>query len=185
MRAFIAIEIPEVIKEGMARAQVRLKGAGVDAGWPRSEGIHLTLKFLGETSDERVPQIMQALALALGGTERFRLSPEGVGTFPNPAAARVVWVGITGDGGRLVALQAAVEKAMAGMGMERDDRPYTPHLTLGRIKRIRELDRWLKGLDEFKDFKLPGFDVTSISLIGSDLKPTGAVYRELGRAALK
>ena len=145
MRTFIAIEIPEVIKVGLARAQDRLKGAGVDAGWPRPEGIHLTLKFLGETSEQRVPLIVQALALELGGTERFRLSPEGVGTFPNPASARVVWVGITGDVGRLVALQAAVEKAMAGMGMERDDRPYTPHLTLGRIRLIRKRGEWRRG----------------------------------------
>ena len=185
MRAFIAIEIPEVIKEGLARAQDRLKGAGVDAGWPRPEGIHLTLKFLGETSDQRVPQIVQALALGLGGTGRFRLSPDGVGTFPNPASARVVWVGITGDVGRLVALQAAVEKAMVGMGMERDDRPYTPHLTLGMIKRIRKPDMWLKGLEGIKNFRLPGFEVTAISLIESKFRPTGAVYGELGRVALK
>ena len=97
MRAFIAIEIPEAVKEGMAAVQARLKSAGVDASWPRPEGIHLTLKFLGEVSEERVPQILQALALALSGTERFRLGVEGVGTFPNPASARVVWLGITGD----------------------------------------------------------------------------------------
>ena len=184
MRAFIAIEIPEAIKDGMAAVQVRLKDAGVDASWSRPEGIHLTLKFLGEVSEERVPEIMRALTLALGGTERFRLCVEGVGTFPNPASARVVWLGITGDVGRLVALQAAVEQAMVGMGMERDDRPYTPHLTLGRIKRIRKRDVWLKGLEGVKDFKLPGFDVTSISLISSELKPTGAVYREIGTAPL-
>jgi 2'-5' RNA ligase len=185
MRTFVAIEIPDVVKEGLAKAQDRLKGAGVDAGWPQSEGIHLTLKFLGETSDQRVPQIVQALALELDGAEPFRLSPKGVGTFPNPASARVVWVGITGDIGRLVALQAAVEKAVVGMGMERDDRPYTPHLTLGRIKRVRKPDVWLKELEGIKNFRLPGFDVTAISLISSELRPSGAVYREFGRVALK
>jgi 2'-5' RNA ligase len=185
MRAFIAIEIPEGVKEGLARAQDRLKSAGVDASWSRSEGIHLTLKFLGEVSEELVPEIMQALALELGGTERFRLVPDGVGTFPNPASARVVWVGITGDVARLVALQDAVEKAMVGMGMERDDRSYTPHLTLGRIRRIRKPDVWLKGLEAIKNFRLPGFDVTAISLISSELRPSGAAYRELGRVALK
>ena len=184
MRTFIAIEIPEAIKEGMAAVQARLQGAGVDASWSRSEGIHLTLKFLGEVSEERVPEIMQALALELGGTERFRLSPEGVRTFPNPASARVVWLGIAGDIVSLVALQASVERVLAGVGLERDERPYTPHLTLGRIKRIRKQDAWLKGLEGVKNFRLPGFEVTAISLIGSELKSTGAVYRELGRVAL-
>jgi 2'-5' RNA ligase len=185
MRTFIAIEIPEAVKDGMARAQDRLKSAGVDASWSRSEGIHLTLKFLGETRDERVPQILQALALEVGGTERFRLTPEGVGTFPNPAAARVVWLGVKGDADKLVALQAAVDQAMIGLGGEPDGRPYTPHLTLGRIKRIRERDAWLKGLEGVKGLNLPGFDVTAISLISSELRPTGAVYRELGRVALR
>lgn len=185
MRAFIAIEIPEAIKAGMAAAQARLRSAGVDAGWPRPEGIHLTLKFLGEVSEERVPEIVQALTRALGETERFRLSGEGVGTFPNPASARVVWFGIAGDVGGLGALQAAVEQAMAGLGTTRDDRPYTPHLTLGRVRRVRSRDLWLKGLEGVKNFKLPEFDVTAISLISSELRPTGAVYRELGRVALK
>ena len=185
MRTFIAIEIPEAIKAGMAAVQARLKGAGVDASWSRSEGIHLTLKFLGEVSEERVPEIMQALALELGGTERFRLSPEGVRTFPNPASARVVWLGITGDVDKLVALQAVVEQALVGLGLEADGRPYAPHLTLGRVNSIRNRAIWLKELEKAGDFKLPGFDVTSISLIKSELKPTGASYRELGRVALK
>ena len=185
MRTFIAIEVPEAIKEGMAAVQARLKGAGVDASWSRSEGIHLTLKFLGEMSEERVPEVMQALTRALGETERFRLSGEGVGTFPNPASARVVWLGVKGDADKLVALQAAVEQAMIGLGGEPDARPFTPHLTLGRVRRVRSRDLWLKGLEEVKNFKLPGFDVTAISLISSELRPTGAVYRELGRVALK
>jgi 2'-5' RNA ligase len=185
MRAFIAIEIPEAIKAGMAAAQARLRSAGVDAGWSRPEGIHLTLKFLGEVREELAPELLGALTLALAGAARFRLSLEGVGTFPNPASARVVWLGVTGEVGRLVALQAAVEQAMVEAGLERDDRPFTPHLTLGRVKRIRSRDLWLKGLEGVKNFKLPGFDVTEISLIGSELRPTGAVYRELGRVVLK
>jgi len=185
MRAFIAIEIPPAVKEGMAGVRDRLKSAGVDAGWSRPEGVHLTLKFLGEVSEERVPEIMRALALALGDTGWFRLGVEGVGVFPNPASARVVWFGLTGDVNVLVALQAAVEQAMAGLGIESDDRPYTPHLTLGRIKRIRKRAAWLEGLAGVSNSRLPGFEVASVSLIESQLRPSGAVYRELGRVALK
>ena len=185
MRAFIAVEIPQAIKEGMTSVRDRLKSAGVDAGWSRPEGVHLTLKFLGELSEARVPEIMRALALALGDTEQFRLGVEGVGVFPNPASARVVWFGLTGDIKALVALRSAVEQAMAGLGIERDVRPYTPHLTLGRIKLIRKRDPWLKGLEGVRNSKLPGFDVTAVGLIRSELRPTGAVYWELGRVALK
>jgi 2'-5' RNA ligase len=74
---------------------------------------------------------------------------------------------------------------MADLGMERDDRPFTPHLTLGRIKLIRRRDAWLKGLQGVEGSRLPGFDVTAVSLIRSELKPTGPIYRELGSVALK
>ena len=185
MRAFIAIEVPQPLKVEMAAVQSRLKDAGVDANWSRPEGVHLTLKFLGEVREELAPEILGALTVALADATCFRLSLEGVGTFPNPASARVVWLGVTGDVGRLVALQAAVEEATAGVGMQRDDRPYTPHLTLGRVKRIRRRDAWLKGLEGVKNVTLPGFDVTAVGLIRSELGPGGAKYRELGNVALK
>jgi len=185
MRAFIAIEIPDGVKEAIAAVQARVRSAAVVASWPRPEGIHLTLKFLGEVHEVRVPQIMRALTLALSDRERFRLGLEGVGTFPNPAAARVVWLGIVGEVGKLVALQAVVDQVMVGLGVARDDRPYTPHLTIGRIKHIRSRDAWLKGLAGSTNFELPGFDVASIRLMRSELMPTGAKYHELGKVALK
>ena len=185
MRAFVAVEIPEAVKEGLAAVQARLKSAGVAASWSRPEAVHLTLKFLGEVSEARAPEIIAALALAAKGAARFRLCAEGVGTFPGPAAARVVWLGVTGDVGSLRALRNAVERVMGDLGMKPDDRPYTPHLTLGRIRQIRKREAWLTGLNEVRNVRLPGFDVTAVSLISSDPRPEGAVYRELGSVTLE
>ncbi len=185
MRSFIAIEIPEDIKQQMAEIQRRLKDAGVDAGWTRPEGIHLTLKFLGEIPEPRVPDIMAALTRAAGGSGGFRLQIEHAGTFPNPRNARVVWIGASGDIEKLSKLQAAVEDSMTGLGMEREDRPFTPHLTLGRVKYIRSRESWLNALEEIKDIELGGFDVNAISLMKSELKRTGAVYAEVGRVQLQ
>jgi len=184
MRAFVAVEVPPTIREQLAAIQDRLKNAGVEASWTRPGGVHLTLKFLGEVREEQVPQIVRALSIAASDTGRFRLGIGGVGTFPNASSARVAWLGITGEVGKLAKLQAAVEQALVGLGLEPDDRPYTPHLTLARIKCIRKRDAWLKALEGLAACKLPDFDVTSISLISSDLKPGGAVYRELGSVAL-
>ena len=185
MRAFVAIEVPDAVKAGMETVQSLLKSSGVEAAWSRPAGIHLTLKFLGETAEGLVPQIMAALARALSATERFRLCIEGVGAFPNPASARVVWLGVTGGAGRLAVLQSAVESALVEVGLERDARLYTPHLTLGRIRHIRRRDVWLKRLEALGNVKLPGFDVTAVSLIESERRPAGAVYRELGRVVLQ
>ncbi len=185
MRTFIAIEIPDEIKKALIDLQQRLKGSWVDASWPRPEGIHLTLKFLGEVPEAKLPEIMNGLRLAAQGTGPFRLEVGGAGTFPNPKNARVVWIGLSGDIDKLVRLQAAIEDAMARLGIDREEREFTPHLTLGRIKYIRSRDAWLKALEEIRGINLSGFDVTAVSLMKSELKRTGAVYTEMGRVELK
>jgi 2'-5' RNA ligase len=185
MRLFVAIEIPEEIKKLLAEVQEKIKDSGVDAGWTRPEGIHLTLKFLGEVPEPKVPEIMTALSHATKEATGFRLELVGAGAFPNPKNARVAWIGISGEIGKLTRIQVAVEEAMVALGFKREDRSFTPHLTLGRIKFIRSRDRWLKALDGIKDVKLSGFDVRSVSLMKSELKSSGAVYTELGRVELK
>jgi RNA 2',3'-cyclic 3'-phosphodiesterase len=185
MRTFIAIEIPAEIKKEMAEVQGRLKGPGVDAGWTRPEGIHLTLKFLGEIDEQRIPDIMNALTRAANGMGRLHLEIVGTGAFPNPKNARVVWIGVAGDIEKLATLQSSIEEAMAGLGMEREERRFTPHLTLGRIKYIRSRDAWVNALDALKDIRLAGFDVNAVSLMKSELKRSGAVYTEIGSVELK
>jgi 2'-5' RNA ligase len=185
MRTFIAIEIPQGTKQQMTEVQRRLKNAGIEAGWPRPEGMHLTLKFLGEVLDSQIADIKSALAAAVHGIGRFWLDIGGAGAFPNPKTARVVWTGVSGNLEKLKILQAAVEDAMAGLGLERENKAFTPHITLGRIKYIRSKESWLRALDEVKDIKLPGFEVTAVSLMKSELKRTGAEYTEIARAELK
>ena len=184
MRSFIAIELPDEIKQGMAEIQGRLKGQGVDAGWTRLEGIHLTLKFLGEVPGSKAPEIRAALAKAVVGCSGFRLEVAGVGTFPEPKNARVVWIGVSDENGKLGNLQIAVEEAMANLGFEKEARKFTPHLTLGRIRYIRSRDLWLRSLDTVRDARLPGFDVKKVSLMKSELKPSGALYTNIGDSAL-
>jgi 2'-5' RNA ligase len=185
MRLFIAIEIPDEIKKEMVTVQERLRKTNVDASWTRAEGMHLTLKFLGEVPEKKVTEIVGGLHSAVDGIGPLKLSVSGVGTFPNPKNARVVWIGLAGDREELSRLQVAVENAMVLLGMAREERKFTPHLTLGRIKYIRSRDMWIKTLGEIKDISLPAFEATSISLMKSELKPSGAVYTEMGKVELK
>jgi 2'-5' RNA ligase len=184
MRTFIAIEIPEDVKEKMAGVQGELKIGGIDASWPRPEGIHLTLKFLGEVPESRIEEIKNALVSATAGMSRFRLEVRGTGAFPNARNARVVWVGLSGELAKLSGLQAAVEESLVRIGIEREDRPFKPHLTLARIKYIRSKEAWLRALDQVKNITLPGFEVKAVSVMKSELKRTGAEYREMARVEL-
>lgn len=185
MRTFIAIEIPGELKQRIREVQDQVRAGAVDASWPRPEGIHLTLKFLGEVPDSRIPEIKNALASAVAGVGRFRLETGGIGAFPTPKNARVAWIGISGDRETLNRLQAAVEDEMARAGFEREDRKFKPHLTLARIKSIRSRQNWLAVLDRVKDIKLPGFEVTAVSLMKSELRRTGAEYTEIARVELR
>lgn len=185
MRLFIAIEIPDGTKQEMAKAQEQLRRSGADAGWTRPEGIHLTLKFLGEVPETQIGGVKAALMKAAEGKGRFRLEVAGVGVFPNARNPRVAWIGVSGDLDNLAALQASIEEAMTEIGFEREEREFTPHLTLGRIKEIRSRDSWQKALDGIRDIRLPGFEVTAVSLMKSELKRTGAVYTEIAKVELR
>jgi 2'-5' RNA ligase len=185
MRLFIAIELPDEIKQGIARIQEQLRKAGASAGWTRPEGIHLTLKFLGEVPDANVQEIMQALDGAVKGTGKLNLMVEGTGMFPNVKNPRVLWIGVGGDIERLAGLQAFIEDAMEKIGFEREARKFSPHLTLARIKFPKPRDNWQQKIEGMKDVKLGGLEAGHVSLMKSELKREGAVYTEVGRVELQ
>ena len=185
MRAFIAIELPPEIKQGIAKVQGQLRKNGANAGWTRPEGIHLTLKFLGEVDESRVSEIMMALTAAAKGIGKLNLEVTGAGGFPNMKNPRVLWLGVTGDIEKLSALQASVENAMTELGFEREGRTFSPHLTLGRIKFSKPGGNWQQKIESIRDVKLGGFEAERVSLMKSELKREGAVYREVGRVELK
>ncbi|NTW57773.1 MAG: RNA 2',3'-cyclic phosphodiesterase [Nitrospirae bacterium] len=184
MRLFIAIELPDEIKQGIAGIQEQLRKAGAIAGWTRPEGIHLTLKFLGEVPEAKAQEIMQALDAAVKGTGKLSLTVEGTGMFPNVKNPHVLWIGVGGDIERLAGLQASIEDAMDKVGFEREERKFSPHLTLARIKFPKPRDNWQQKIVGMKDVKLGGFEAGHVSLMKSELKREGAVYTEVGRADL-
>jgi 2'-5' RNA ligase len=184
MRLFIAIELPDSIKQGIARVQEELRKAGANAGWTRPEGIHLTLKFLGEAPEAKVQEIMTVLTGAAKGSGSLNLEVAGAGAFPNAKSPRVLWTGVTGDTGKLASLQAAVEDAMERLGFEREARKFSPHLTVARITFPKPRDNWQQVIAGIQDVRLGRFAAGHVSLMKSELKREGAVYTEMGRVAL-
>ncbi|MDH4161187.1 MAG: RNA 2',3'-cyclic phosphodiesterase [Nitrospirota bacterium] len=181
MRLFIAIELPESLKQEIGTVREQLRKSGADANWTRPEGIHLTLKFLGEVEESLVPLIKGSLAAACRGIGKFRIEIAGAGAFPNLKAPRVLWLGVQGDVEKLGALQASVEDGMADLGFEREERKFSPHLTLGRVKFPRPRDNWQDRISEIRDVQLGGFEAGHVSLMKSELRRDGAVYTEMAR----
>jgi 2'-5' RNA ligase len=189
LRTFIAVELDKELRDGLDRLQQRLRGqvAPRCVRWVRPEGVHLTLKFLGDTTPEQIEQVKAALVNAAGEVGPFTFTVGGLGCFPNARQPRVVWVGLDEPTGALKRLRDAVEAQVAPLGFPTEKRPFSPHLTLGRVQRhaskseVREIGEVVAA----SPVSVVGrMEVTAVSYIKSDLKPSGAVYTTLLHAEL-
>ncbi len=189
LRTFIALELDDGLKSALTGMQDRLKRR-VSAGavrWVRPDGIHLTLKFLGDTPADRLPAIQSALAEAAAGATPFVVQAEGLGCFPNLRRPRVVWVGLSEPTGALQRLRDAVEAQVAPLGFPTEGRAFSPHLTLGRVQRRASTSEAAEVGEVVRSAQvgLVGqIQATRVYFIKSDLRPTGAVYTTLFEAPL-
>jgi 2'-5' RNA ligase len=179
MRAFIAIDLPEGIHRELARQQATFRDACRDARWTRPEGIHLTLKFLGEITDAQVRQVTEALN-ALPNFEKFTVEVKGFGFFPDARRPRVFWAGVAVAPG-LGQLAARVEDGMESLGFAREARAYSPHLTLARFAAPRPQPQLQELVARYADLSLGQFEVSNCFLYESKLSPHGAEYRKVAR----
>ncbi|MDZ7338850.1 MAG: RNA 2',3'-cyclic phosphodiesterase [candidate division KSB1 bacterium] len=183
VRTFIAIDIPAAQKEQIATLQGQLRALGARVTWTRPEGIHLTLKFLGDVDEGQIAQVAEAVGRAARGIEPFEVSIAGTGAFPDFRRPRVLWVGVKEPSGRLKALAQAVELQLQPLGFPREGRDFSPHLTLGRVKDPRGVEPVVRALQQ-TNFVGGSFAVQEVVVMRSDLKPSGAEYTALHRIAL-
>lgn len=183
IRAFIAIDIGDGIRHRLDGLQRKLKKTHAEVRWVKPANMHLTLAFLGDTDRERVDPLGAALAEALRGAERFELKAEGIGFFGKPSRPRVIWAGIA-TCPPLMEVQRRTVRAVGSVGIELDGKPFSPHLTLGRVKGPGHLDSLLQKVGKYQDVALGQTLVQSIDLIQSTLTPHGAEYKTLNSIPL-
>jgi len=188
IRSFVAVELDPSVRRALGECIARLEAeeGGELVRWVSPQSIHLTLRFLGDIDAEQVPALSRALDRVVASRARFDLALGDLGCFPNPQRARVFWVGVQDSRGRLRALVESLEDALARLGFERETRPYKAHLTLGRVRRNASRSQVAalaseSVLDLTRGLALP---VRGVSLIQSDLTPSGAIYSRLHRSAL-
>lgn len=189
LRTFIAIELPPEMQEQIAQVQARLRRDTPEGvvRWVQPHGIHLTLKFLGDTPSDKITTIGDALKTVCAAHVPFTFAVKGLGCFPDSRRPRVVWVGVEETEGHLKRLQQAIEQAISPLGFPTEDRAFSPHLTLGRVKEGRGSDAGSLGALVTRlgaQVALGTVYVESVALIRSDLLPGGAVYTPLAHAVL-
>ena len=188
LRLFVALEPPDLVRRRLAALQGRLKAAaGRHAGdvkWVPTDNVHLTLQFLGAVPEERVEAVKAAVAEAAIEARPLHLELRGAGGFPNPRRARVLWAGVGGDVAPLAALVSDLGRRLGPLGFPPEERPFSPHLTLGRSRDPRGAPGLAAALAQEGDGPGAPWRASEVILFQSHLSPTGPRYEALARAAL-
>lgn len=189
LRLFVAIELPDYAKEELGKLQEKLLKAGLDGlKWVSPDSLHITLKFLGYTELVKVEAISEKLDFLSRQFNPFDIGFKGLGVFPALSRAQVLWVGLTGELGRLQMLAGEVEESMIKLGFQPEKRRFTPHLTLARARQqiTPDVQRSIASVVSSMSFSPSVLvRVASISLMSSQLSYGGATYSRLHSARLR
>ena len=179
IRSFLAIEIPRTILKKIEEVQDDLKSSRADVRWVNPEKIHLTLKFFGNIDESRIDPIVKSIERPTQTISPFSLKVRGVGAFPHLKNPRVIWMGLVDGKEVLVSFQKQLEKELEKIGFEPEERAFHPHLTLGRMKSSKGREELAGRMERHKEEEFGDFQVESVVLFKSDLKPTGPIYTPL------
>ncbi|MFC1549628.1 RNA 2',3'-cyclic phosphodiesterase [Nitrospirota bacterium] len=186
LRTFIAIEVPENVRSAIIEALGPLRKLLPDpVKWVGPDNIHLTLKFLGDTPEEKIRGIEAAMARAAGALEPMEVAVSGAGAFPNLRRPSVIWAGLNCPPA-LLELKKRIESELASLGFEEDSRVFSPHLTVGRVRRGAKIPRrrLAAEIERLEKITFGAMDIREIVLMKSDLRPGSPVYTKLYSAAL-
>ena len=182
MRTFIAIDLPADIRRKITNLIDLLQPATSKVRWARPDGIHLTLKFIGEIPLEKIEQVKTRLA-SVRASAPLAITVRGTGFFPNERSPRVIWLGVDGGAG-LPELAAQVEEALPPLGIPKEDRPFSAHLTLGRLRVPDKIMAVKEVLHRQDPLEFGSFTAEEFFLYESQLSPGGSLYRRIARFPL-
>ncbi len=185
LRTFIAVDLGKSIRDRLVSLQERLAQSGAPVKWVEVENLHVTLLFLGEVEDREVPAVCRAVADVCQKMTPFNLAVEAVSCFGNPRRPRTLWAGIGEGSQELCALHDALETPLLDLGCyRREERRYTPHITIGRVKTERPSDTLAAALTRNASWKAGETLIREIQVMSSELTPEGPIYTVLSRAKL-
>lgn len=188
LRLFIALELSKEMHQSFSDLIINLKKISLNGvKWVKPENIHLTLKFLGDTPQTKIIHINSALEKAVSNISSFTILSKGTGVFPNLRQPRVFWAGITTPP-ELLNLQKQIDSELSTLEFEVEKRPFTPHLTLGRVSESANPEiivKVINALTESDSFEFGSVNIQQITLFQSTLSPGGSIYTPLKRISLQ
>jgi len=185
IRTFIAVELSQEIQDRLGQLQSDFKVSMPDVRWTKYSNIHLTLKFLGDVPLSKIDKIGEALREVAVQFPAFTMSLAGIGAFPNSRKPRIVWAGVKKGADELKEIASSIDLSMKRLGFPPEKRRFSPHLTVGRIRHLKNPAAMTEALDKSAVGELGEFTVERISLIKSQLDPAGSIYTTIKEARLK
>ena len=179
MRAFVGISLPGHVRDALEQLQQALQAAQADVKWVEPSNLHVTLKFLDEITEEQRQAVEAMLARVAAYEPAFQLGIEGVGAFPSPTAPRVIWVGLVTGKEVVARIVEAIEREGANIPLRKEERSFSPHLTLGRVRSSRHQQRLVQQLREVTWQAPSAWQVSSLTLYQSELSSAGPRYTVL------
>lgn len=182
MRTFIAVEISDEQKNSLDQIEAHLKYAGADVKWVEKSNIHLTLKFLGEVSDEKLKEIQNILNVIADNAKPFEASLKDIGAFPKIDYPRVVWVGLDKGAEELKRLAEEIDERLSKIGFTKETRPFAAHLTVGRVRSPKNKQALKEKMLSYSFPSIPSARVDRVILFKSTLTPKGSIYTKIHEA---
>lgn len=180
-RGFIAVDIP--VNKKLIDMENEIKNTGADLKLVEPQNIHVTLKFLGDTEEEKIDEIEEIIKNSVKGLNPFNIKLKGLGVFPNKNYMKVVWIGLE-NAEKIGEIAKKIDKHLENMGFEPEKRGFSAHLTIARVKSPRNKEKLIQLFEKYKDFEFATIDVNSFKLKKSDLTPKGPIYTNLREVKL-
>jgi 2'-5' RNA ligase len=185
LRTFLAVELDRGVRARLLAMQRGLARSVEEVRWVEEDNLHLTLLFLGEVEERELAEVCRVVGVACRQIEPFNLTVEGVGCFPNLQRPRVVWAGISTGKEELITLHDVLEAPLLELGCyRREERQYTPHVTLGRVKSDRPVDRLARAIGKHQHWQGGESEVSEVLVMSSQLTPQGPIYSVMSTAPL-
>ncbi len=178
-RCFIAVTIDPPVRRALTDLQDRLKTAQADVSWVKPKQLHLTLKFMAKVHGKVLDRVLTALPECLAGRAPFTLELSGIGGFPRLDRPRVIWTGLSRGVDQMQDLAQTIENALGNVGVKKESRPFSPHLTLGRVRSLKNISVLQKAIQENESFPPLSQTVRGVTLFQSTLTSQGAIHEVL------
>lgn len=176
----MAVEMPEDVRQQFKEVQTTLRGADAHVKWVEPHNIHLTLKFLGDITENQLETLCQGVTEGVQGITPFEINLSRLGAFPNLKRPRVIWIGVEDGKEEMIRLQQQLEESIFNHGFPKEDRKFSPHLTIGRVKSPRGLDDLVTIMKD-TPFESNSIEIREVVVMKSTLTPEGPIYTPLRR----